>query len=337
MGAVRPARVDTPQECMQTSTQSHETYWREIKTAIEVDVRTVMRRHPRAGQWLRRDSEAIHDVTQAYLIHLLENPATLEAKARNTRALLRTDIWRFVDLLLRKSGQPAGIRLQNHLYSKVRDALRKDSHFRQSELKQWYLTTARAGVTSPQPEDREVIWQLPWLPSDFDRQRDGQLPPVVASEDLPPFLERCLEVAAMPCYATRLANLAWAKLKPMPLMTLVQDGDVDTDANIDDDIDPDSHNFPDQARLVLGREVDLHVSRLIGALTDEQRQAVALRFLDGLGSRDIAKRVGKSKSWVSNQIEQFTRELTALAGRLGLMDGNGPQTLFGAALDNLSS
>ncbi|HXG40162.1 MAG TPA: sigma-70 family RNA polymerase sigma factor [Candidatus Limnocylindrales bacterium] len=90
---------------------------------------------------------------------------------------------------------------------------------------------------------------------------------------------------------------------------------VDVDQVVDRPADGDGPAEVAERREELGA-----VAAALAALTDEQRDAIALRFFAGLSAREAAVALGKQEGTVRGL--QF-RALAALRRQLGLTDGRG--------------
>ncbi len=279
--------------------------WPEAYEQITAIIGPAIRRHSIVRQApLEEQNDLVDGFISEFWIHLVDNPATLEAGRVKGKDVIKTEAMRFMDRYAARGSGDHREELRWHLHDKVRKALRDDPRFTEQKP-QWMLTVWGGVSPGPFKTNRQVQEQLGLLKGKYRAQRGNQRPPLVQTEDLPPFLEQCLDLSGRAQTAWALTDFTWKSLEPPP----------ETMLSFDENPPPSSE--AEAIRREWSHRIDIVAGNFVDNLPQQTARVVHLH-LQKKTFESIGKELGISKSTANAKWKKFQQEFSAVVNRDGL-------------------
>jgi len=287
----------------------------EVKAAYEQmqrEVGKVLFKRGIEGTSESEKRDLVLEVTNAFWIHLCENPETLKADAIRGGGAIRTEIGRFVSREGYGASDEDRRKLHLHLYRKVAKSLRESEEFEQVSKNQW----RRVGIEADEGavQDERVLELLEPLPAVLEPQREGQLPPLVRSSVLRAFLVRALELLRRPSTTAHLKSLAWRKLEPNPERVFAT-----APQSLDGDKFPEDTNESPITTWEFETHVDVWADAFVDSLAPHIGRCLQL-LLERRTTKEIASVMGIGKNRVTVLREEFLRHFSIFCDDRGLVE-----------------
>lgn len=235
------------------------------------------------------------ELTNEFWIFLTEHPLVLEyADIQGAGALRRQAIRFLSEYPSRVPPEMAVAKLRQHLLDKIKKAL-TGCDFQHSGDAYWGLASFPGpAITSVEDDVQRVEAAQPDLAANWQPQRDGQTPPVVADGDLGCHLQRILAIAGVYCRLTDLRDLCWKALRPAnPYWTSADMNDEGIEGAAS------GHLEDDYRDVFIQRALYEHLD----GLSVDLKRIVALHN-SGLSVRDIERETGTPRSTVSRKLDE---------------------------------
>jgi len=278
----------------------------------------------------RASDEELGEITQRFLVHLLESQAKGWICTVETNTFLGKAVAQLLDKPSTKAIEDHPRPYYDHLRQKTKDLLRKDPLFRvigepNRRGKHYALAAPGTSVSERILDRHELGAMLPTVPSDLRQVRGDQICEVVNTEDLRRQLEQIFVLGGNhPRTLDCLVGLVFDSLSPRPQLEVRL---VPTEALVGSGNELSDALESPHSRIDAGR-VAVLAQEFVEGLPDRTRRAACLRYCGEKPATltEIARVLGVAVGTAENEVGEtngrFTREIREFARSRDLDEGN---------------
>lgn len=240
-----------------------------------------------------------------FWVHLTQSPNTLAAHLTHNEGALYTESLRFLDKRHSAEGSNIRQKLIRHLRSKkVLPVLQEEEAFQNIYANFWELL------------EKTTISGLGAIPAILKPQREGQIPPLVQKEILPPFLKEIVATLNRPTTDWEITKEVWGRLEPNPDGVLFMGAEPEKEEQEDSSFvgvssggnEFKSHHEPDN---MFEMDLPFYLNEILDTLDQKDQHVVAL-LMEQYTQQDVATELGISRRGVQDAYVRFRQVLQTI-------------------------